>query len=404
VLTGSEHFEPIAREVSRRAAELLCAKTVVISDQQRVVAASEAEVMGGQAGAHLEAQLHDSLAREGLKIPFKVGGREGEVVVGESLGREVISPRLAKAVVELVIYQATLVHELPDQLELKNKFIHDLLRGKADDEETVHRHAGIFGIDLSPPRAVILIDAANYILAPPDIEGHDQSEQARRRAQLVIGSIVGFFSLPNDTICAYIGEGEVAVLKASDTKNLYDWAEGEVASPSGPSWANLAALKRAGAALLARLQADTSTSLGVGIGRYHRGVAGLSRSYQDAKVALSLGRRFHGENRVHCLDALGVATFVGVADEQTKIELARHLLSPLDDEPELIATLNALFAADGHPTEAARHLGIHRNTLAYRLDKIALLTGMDVHSFDAAVQMRLALLLRSFAEPAAAGS
>ncbi|WP_369128003.1 helix-turn-helix domain-containing protein [Ligilactobacillus salivarius] len=37
---------------------------------------------------------------------------------------------------------------------------------------------------------------------------------------------------------------------------------------------------------------------------------------------------------------------------------------------------------------------MHRNTLNYRLDKIASLIGLDPRRFDEAVQIRLALLLR----------
>ena len=40
-------------------------------------------------------------------------------------------------------------------------------------------------------------------------------------------------------------------------------------------------------------------------------------------------------------------------------------------------------------------LSIHRNTLSYRLDKIASLTGLDPRRFDDAVQIRLAVVLRS---------
>ncbi|HEX7021289.1 MAG TPA: helix-turn-helix domain-containing protein [Trueperaceae bacterium] len=390
-----ERFEGIATEVSRRAADLLNARTYVINEHETVIAASEPAAVGRRL---FQAALVDS--SECLAVPLHVGGQSGEVIIGEPIGDEVVPPRLARVVVELVINQAAIMDELPNQQELKNKFIHDLLRGVIADEETLDRQARILGMDLTPPRAVILIDASSYILGDAAARGSEQhSEHARRRAQLVIGSIVGFFSLPNDTICAYIGEGEIAVLKASDTKNLFAWVDSEdVPSQSGPSWSNLAALKRAGEALLARLCADTSMSLSVGIGRYHRGIGGLARSYQDARAALSLGRRFHGGNRVHCLDALGVAAFVGISDERTKVELATNLLSPLDDEPELIDTLEAFFEANCHPLATAQQLDIHRNTLSYRLDKITLLTGMDPRLFDHAVQIRLALLLRSLQE------
>ena len=97
----------------------------------------------------------------------------------------------------------------------------------------------------------------------------------------------------------------------------------------------------------------------------------------------------------HCLDALGIAAFVGVSDARTKIDLATHLLSPLDHEDELLQTLRAFFEQDCCISATANSLGIHRNTLTYRLEKVASLTGLDPHRFDDAVQIRLALELRS---------
>ena len=89
-----------------------------------------------------------------------------------------------------------------------------------------------------------------------------------------------------------------------------------------------------------------------------------------------------------------------MADEKTKTELAARLLSPLDHEPELLSTLEHFFAANCSPSATAASLAIHRNTLTYRLDKIALLIGLDPRRFDDAVQIRLALLLRSLASDA----
>ncbi|MBB6097401.1 carbohydrate diacid regulator [Deinobacterium chartae] len=385
-MSGS--FVSVARAVASRASELLHAPTLVVDREQTVVAASDAAWVGRRRG-----EL-DRMSRF-LRVPLKVGSESGEVEVGEPQGDEYVPPHLAQVVMELVIGQAALQSSVPAPYELKNKFIYDLLRGVPVDEETRLREARILGLDLSPPRAVILVDASEYILGVHR-GGAVPAGQVERRAQLVIGAIVSFFRLPNDTICAYIGAGEIAVLKASDTKNLTNWVSGgDVAGPSNGSWANLAALKRAGEALLERLRADTGTAISVGIGRYHRGLMGLARSYQDARAALLLGRRFQGGNRVHCLDALGMAAFVGVSEEQTKVDLARHLLSPLDAEPELIDTLEAFFEEDCRMLCTAKRLGVHRNTLNYRLDKIAVLTGMDPRRFDQAVQIRLALLLRS---------
>src|SRR5690606_364838 len=62
--------------------------------------------------------------------------------------------------------------------------------------------------------------------------------QRRRRAQLVIASVVGFFDLPNDSICAYIGDGDIAVLKASSTQDLVAWTDEDSPDQPAASWAN----------------------------------------------------------------------------------------------------------------------------------------------------------------------
>jgi carbohydrate diacid regulator len=385
-----------AEAVCGRLSELLCAAVVVVDEGEVIIASSQADLIGR------------ALARAGkawrtphLRIPLRLTGQAGAVIIGEPAG-DAISPRLAQGLVELALSEASALAQIPDQVALKDLFIHDLLHGLIDDEEHIARQARILGLDFGPPRAVITIDASSYILSSPSPQHPELADtQARRHARAVIDTVVSFFHLPNDTICAYMGGGEVVVLKASNTRNLLPWAERRTGLdlPEG-AWANLGALRRASEELLAYLQKTLDTSISVGIGRYYPGLSGMERSYQDAHAALSLGRHFHGQSRVHCLDSLGVVAFVGLSDEQTKIELATSLLSPLDHEPDLIKTLDLFFFRDCCPSSTASDLSIHRNTLSYRLDKIAALIGLDPRRFDDAVQIRLALILRSLRRPA----
>ena len=389
MLNASTRFTQLASVVTDRIAELLYAPVFVTNERGVVITSSEPDRVGRSLGW----EIGESAIASFLRIPLRHEAESGEILVGEPVNRETISPRLAQALVELVINQSTQNH-LPSQHELKNELIDDLLHDRFEDESVIWNRAKRLGIDLNQPRAVILIDAANYIIHTALEQNSGIVEQ--QRAQVVINSLVSFFHLPNDTICAYLGQGEVAVLKASNSKNLDRWADcNDVAEGLSSSWANLAALKRAADALLVRLRNDTGTTINLGIGRYHPGIRGLARSYEDAGAALSLGRRFQGNNRVHCLGELGIAAFVGVADEATKVDLAKYLLSPLDHEQELLSTLDSFFAEDCCPSATAKRLSIHRNTLSYRLDKIASLTGLDPRKFDDAVQMRLCLLLRS---------
>ena len=386
-------FERVADAITERAAELLRTRVCVTDDRGVVVASSDPDRVGRPT------EPRDLPVGGDIRVPLHLDAHAGEVIVGKPPAAEdAIPPRLAQVLVDLVVNQVAVVDRLPSQPEIRNKFIYDLLNGSAGDRAAVLREAKLLGMDLAPPRAVILIDAADFVRGGTAPRPELPPAEVRRRSQLVVASVVGFFYLPDDTICAASGDGEVAVLKASDSKNLENWVDAADDPEPGPSWANLAALKRAGRALLTRLRHDTGAVVNIGIGRYHPGLRGLAHSYADARAALSLGRRFQGQNRVHCLDGLGIPAFVGLADERTKVGLATHLLSPLDHEPGLLASLDVFFAEDCCPSAVAARLGIHRNTLGYRLDKVASMTGLDPRRFDDAVQIRLALIVRSLGD------
>jgi len=385
----SKTFDQVAQTVAERLSTLLQATVLVSDAKQSLVAKCHPYT------SHLEA--HDGRSCQGdryLKLPFHVHDQVGEIQIEQLVKGEVLSPTLARAFIDLVISQVA-YPAFPDQQAFKNQIISNLLRNRISDEKVAQQQAHLLGIDLAPPRAVILIDATDFILAidHENVLGYNQ-----QRSQFIINTIVTFFNLPDDTICADLGGGEFAVLKASDSKNLSPWATHAQSNSDllSSSWTNLDALKRAGSALLKRLREETEAALSVGIGRYHPGILGLSRSYQDARVALRLGQQFNGQNHVYCLDDLGFAAFACVADERTKIELALHLLSPLDKETELLHTLNVFFAENCALSNTAKRLCIHRNTLTYRLEKITSLTGLDPRRFDEAVQIRLALLLQEF--------
>ncbi|HET7036367.1 MAG TPA: helix-turn-helix domain-containing protein [Thermomicrobiaceae bacterium] len=315
---------------------------------------------------------------------------------------EALPPRLVQLFLGLMRDQQIDVNSLLGHPGIRYKFIQDVLRDPSMTEADVLRGGQLFGIDFTRTRAVILVDARDYLIGDDPAGAGPTPELVQRRAQKIINSVVSFFALPSDTICAYIGEGEIAILKASTTQDLAGWVEGRGETrDGGGSWANLSALKRAAEDLLRSIQRDTSAEITIGIGRYHPGVRGLAHSYQDARTALSLGRQSQGGNQVYCLDQLGIASFVGLNDERTKFGLAAHLLSPLDHAPELLETLDAFFRENCCPSTTAYRLEIHRNTLRYRLDKIASLTGLDPRAFDDAVQIRLALFLRQLNRNAA---
>jgi carbohydrate diacid regulator len=367
----------LAHSLTERVADVLSTSVVLTSEGGEVLASS------GDAAA--------ARGSSSLVFPLRLNGMTCRLHVSETIGGETVSPHVRRLLVELAVDQAALLLRLPQQAALKDRFIHELLKGSVGNEADALREGQILGMELARPRAVLLVDAGAYLHADRSTGEH----ATRRRAQVVIESIVRYFELPSDTICAHIGAGEVAVLKAIRREDLAAWLDRTRQQRASATWANVDALKSAAAGLLSRLAEDTAAEITIGVGRYHPRIKGLARSYQDARAALALGRRLYGPGAAYSLDELGAAAFVGVADDRTRRELAERLLSPLDDEPELIVTLARFFDRDCSLVDTARDLGIHRNTLGYRLDKIAQLTDRDPRHFGDAMQLRLAMLVRS---------
>lgn len=379
-------FADVAESVALRAADLLAANVVVIDEHEVTVARAS------PSGVDPTRALDES-RRSQLRIPVRLGGQEAHVIAAGY--EESISPRLAQALIDLVATQADAA-QLPTQDDMRGKLVRELLSGSISQEASVIREAQVLGMDLTRPRAVIVIDASEHIMEPSATVERGGETSIRRRAREVIRHVVQFFNLPSAAICTYLGDGEVAILKAISSRDLAPWSEaGRDPDAQAASWANLPAQKRAGQELLTWLESRTGTGVAIGIGRHHAGLAGLARSAQDAHAALSLGRQLNLPGRVFCLDDLGAAAFVGIGDQRTKLELAVRLLGPLDAEPDLLATLKTFFDQNCCPSTTAGTLAIHRNTLSYRLDKVTSLTGLDPRRFDDAIQMRLALLLRT---------
>lgn len=394
VTIDTARYQPVAGQIIRKLSDLLDGLILVVNHAGVVVASTRTQHVGQPAQSVL-GLTEGPLLR--TQVPFDCDPLDGEVIVERTAVPGPAGERLTRAVVEMVVNQVTAARWLPSQAELKHKFIYDILHDRIRNREVLIREGQILGMDLSQPRSVILVNAADYIHPPGSdgrIRGETSETRVRQRARFIITSIVGFFELPDDTICAYIGDGEIAVLKAVSSQTLRHWSDDRGEQPAD-CWVDLPALRRAATALLKRLRLDTGATISIGIGRYHSGPDGLSRSYNDARIALTIGNRYYGSDKVHAIDDLGLAAFVGGADEQTKLDLASFLLNPLRDEHDLLETLTTYLETGRSPSDAAQRLAIHRNTLGHRLDRITRLVGLDPRVFDDAIQLRLALLMQS---------
>ncbi|KAA8885389.1 PucR family transcriptional regulator [Nocardia colli] len=103
--------------------------------------------------------------------------------------------------------------------------------------------------------------------------------------------------------------------------------------------------------------------------------AAIPESFAEARVVAELGRCL-ARSEVICRRQDLRLEYAVAVDGSVRKELA-SVLEPLADQPVLAETLGVFFANECNQNAAARLLFVHRNTITYRLARIAELTGYD---------------------------
>jgi carbohydrate diacid regulator len=149
----------------------------------------------------------------------------------------------------------------------------------------------------------------------------------------------------------------------------------------------------------------------VGVGSTASGIGELNVSARDAFDALQVGPIAHPAMTIHHIEHVRLQQALSVVPIDSRIRLVEGLLAPLLVDREW-ATLRASLIAWGdcafNITHAADRLHVHRNTLIYRLDKIARALQRSLDEPGLAVALYVTCVIdelgrRNFAEVGGAG-
>lgn len=151
-----------------------------------------------------------------------------------------------------------------------------------------------------------------------------------------------------------------------------------------------------------RLQLATRTPSGLvaaGISRPCAGLFGLREAYREAKDAVSIAHELGEKENTTFYGDLKLFQLLLALKERSLEHLKRFhqetlgILAEHDTRKQsnLIRTLEGFFDANGNLAKAAQDLDVHRNTLVYRLEKIAELTDLDLDDADNRLILHLAL-------------
>jgi PucR family transcriptional regulator, purine catabolism regulatory protein len=313
-----------------------------------------------------------ALGRSGLAalvspVPMRIGVGGFVSVIGDDqrldqIARLAVARAASACAIEFDRERA--VTETRDRLE--GEFIASLLTGSYSSDRAAQERARRLGADLSHQVVVIVLRGSNI---SPSWETLGlravQNVVARREVRALVA--------PHDgAICVVVmPEADVA---PDATYRLAEMVRDECAGAT----------------------TDALTSLG--LGRTHDTAAGVRQSYREAEHALEMGRRLLGPGRQASFADLGLHRLLFAMAQHP--ELSDYYRGTVGDllaydersSAELMATLDAFFAANGSPTETAQRLRLHRNTVLYRLRRIEEVGHLRLD--DPATRLNLHLCLR----------
>jgi DNA-binding PucR family transcriptional regulator len=141
-------------------------------------------------------------------------------------------------------------------------------------------------------------------------------------------------------------------------------------------------------------------SLTCGIGGHHADPLDAPMSLEEARQAVSIGRRLNGRGSVTTYADLGIHALLHAgADREAFAKFAAASIEPLvaydrKHKTDLLKTLRLYFDVGENVKEAAERLSVHRHTIFYRLNQIAQILKIDLHSSKDQLGVRAALAIR----------
>jgi purine catabolism regulator len=380
-------------EITDTLSHLIEGAVVVLDDEDRVLAASRLdEVSASLARAGLLAEdgrivAGDALvpqtrvqATRGVRwavAPVLAGSmRHGRIlaVQGERPLQDDVLIALERAATVVALDATKKLAVSAVERKFRSDFLHELLSGRARDEQEVLSRSRSLGWDLERPLIVVVAE-----LEPLDGAERSELEERRLRARLTDAWTSAVRACDPGAAVAGFASEFVAIVGVPRDRGA---AEAGTSLPE---------------TIATGLAQRSRHPLSFGVSRPVATPTELAQAYDQATKAMQIGRRIHGPGGITRFDSLGVYRLLSLIDDAEELRsFAYESLGPLltlerPERDDLLQTLEVLVACNLNVARAARRLYFHYNTLRYRIIKLERLLGPFTTNPNLCLQIELAL-------------
>ena len=297
-----------------------------------------------------------ALLEKSKSFPLSIEGAQDYLLViyGEQAGNEMIG-RLAACQIRNLILSKT------EEFD-RNNFIQNILLGNL---LAIEMHSKAKKLHIEPkPRVTFVIDTGS------------------KSTDVVLELVKNLSDLKAGDFVTTIDEHSVVLIK--DVASIHPQELEKT-------------LEEIAVSLVDSLHMEAMIKVRIGYGNVIEQIPDIAQSYQEAKLALQVGKIFYAERETISYSRLGIGRLIyqlpmSLCNMFIKEVFGDTIPDILEDE-ESMSTINKFFENNLNISETARQLYVHRNTLVYRLERIEKIIGLDIRKFDDAMMFRIAVMV-----------
>lgn len=132
----------------------------------------------------------------------------------------------------------------------------------------------------------------------------------------------------------------------------------------------------------------------IGAGSARIGLVGVRQSRSEALIAFQVASRMGSSGFVRFEDLKVERILAQVPQSKLSEDYIAMTVGPLEDQPDLLRTLEAFLEHGGNKVATAAAIPLHRSSLGYRLEKVSKLLDVDLDDPECRLELWLALRLR----------
>ena len=302
------------------------------------------------------------MVRRGINLPIEVDGQVEGVIGITGAYDEVISyGQIVKKMAEILIRERIILDAQRYDLRVRSRFLEDWILGEGlSSAQALSERGFAIGIDIRIPRRCLVLSVDHLERYTGTLEG----QQFIERLEMAVSEFVARFQ---SSIILRNAARQIVLLPRRSTEELTEICR----------------------ELTASIRAQFDTPLLVGI---DGAAEDIHAAYLQANRAWRAAS--HSKETIVSYGTLSTELLLDHIPRKVKAEYLRKLYPGYSAAQlrEFTVLLEAYFAAEGSLNAAADAMFIHKNTLQYRLKRLAEISGMDVRKPSNAPALYMAVL------------